>query len=78
MPNGSIGNLAQQVLDEVKANNLVKLAEHQILQNVSGQQPATTEIGQLLQKVAGLLRSKSSNVTVGDVGDFLEELNHAD
>ena len=77
MTNGSIGNLAEEILNEVKKENLVKLAEYRIFKNAAEHAPAETEIGQLLQKVASLLRSHSDNVTVGDVESFLGELRDA-
>jgi hypothetical protein len=77
MAAGSIGSLAQEVLNEVRKDNLMKVAEHQILKTASSRTPATTEIGQLLQKVANRLRSKSDEVTVGDVENFLRELSDA-
>lgn len=77
MANGSIGTLAEEVLNEVKKTNLVKLAEYRILKNASERQPAKTEMGRLLQKVASLLRSKSDDVTVDDVASFVKELNNA-
>lgn len=77
MSAGSIGALAQEVLDEVRKTNLVKVAERQILKTASSKTPAKTEIGQLLQKVASRLRSKSDEVTVGDVEDFVREVSNA-
>lgn len=75
--NGSIGTLAEEVLSEVKSNQLLKFAEVNILKTASEHPPAQTEIGQLLQKVASALRSKSDELTVGDVESFLGSITNA-
>lgn len=77
MSNGSIGRLAEEVLNEVRAQSTVKLAEQQILKHASESPPAKTDVGQLLQKVARNLRSKSDDLTLGDVEDFFEEVARA-
>ena len=68
---GSIGNLAEQVLEEVRSEKLVKLAQVQTV-DVDGKKPRMrTEIGKALYKAAQALRSGDTEVTVGDVEDFV-------
>lgn len=72
---GSIGQLAEQVVAEVKAGALTKLAEHEILNEVETRNAAQTDLGKAMLKLATALRGKaSSDVTVDDLKSFIEGL----
>ncbi len=69
---GSIGQLADELVREVKAGKLVKLAEHQILEEAEMKVAANTELGRSLLKLATALRSKSGdNVSMNELKAFL-------
>ena len=69
---GSIGQLADELIREVKAGKLVKLAEHQLLKEAESKATARTEFGNVLLKLAAALRSKSgSQVSMDDMRAFL-------
>ena len=74
---GTIGKLAEQIVEDVKQNALTKIAQHEVVREASRNPAPKTEIGKLLHKVAQDLRSKSDDVTVGDVQNFLDEVGHA-
>lgn len=69
---GSIGQLADELIREVKTGKLVKLAEHQLLKKAESKVTTRTELGNTLLKLAAALRSKSGNqVSVDDLRVFL-------
>ena len=69
---GQIGQLADELIREVKAGKLVKLAEHKILKEAESKATARTELGNALLKLAAALRGKSSSqVTMEDLKAFL-------
>jgi hypothetical protein len=74
---GSIGKLAEEIVEGVKQNALLKIAQHEVVKEASQRPNPKTEVGKLLLKVAQDLRSKSEDVTVSDVQDFLNEVGHA-
>lgn len=74
---GSIGKLAEEIVEGVKQNALLKIAQHEVIKTASAQPHFRTEAGKLLRKVAQDLRSKSEDVTVADVKAFLKEVGHA-
>jgi hypothetical protein len=72
--NGSIGKLAEEVVQEVKNLKLEKLAEFKKTAADASHPKLETEIGAALQKLAADLRSKSNVVTVSDVVNFVNEV----
>ena len=73
---GSIGKLAEQVIAEVKAGALTKLAEHAILDQVEAQTTARTALGKTMLKLATALRGKSSNsVSIDELKTFIAGLS---
>lgn len=74
---GSIGNLAEQVLDEVRSNKLTKLAQHEIVKEAAARPNVTSPLGQALLKVAAGLRDQNDDVTVADVENLVREVNDA-
>ena len=75
--NGSIGQLAQQVLDEVKANKLIKLAQQTIIKETTQHPAMVTDVGKLLHKLGEEVRSGRADISVDDVKKFVEGLKHA-
>jgi len=73
---GSISQIADAVLTEVKSNQLTKLAAHEIVRN-AGPAPARTDLGSALQKLAAELRFGALDVTVEDVQNFVTEVDDA-
>jgi hypothetical protein len=70
----SIGNLAEQVLQEVRGAKLTKLAERNIIKDAAENPPAQTALGKELVKVAASLRAsaaESDDVTVAEVQEFV-------
>lgn len=74
---GSIGKLAEEIVEGVKQNALLKIAQHEVIKEASAQPHLKTEVGKLLHKVAQDLRRKSEDVSVADVQAFLKEVGHA-
>ncbi len=74
---GQIGTLAEEVLDHVRTQTVVKLAEYEAAKNASLRPDPKTELGQVMLKMADVLRSKSEDVSVHDVQNFVEGLSHA-
>lgn len=74
---GQIGTLAEEVLDHVKTQTVVKLAEYEAAKKASLRPNPKTELGQIMLKMADVLRSKSADVSVSDVQDFVEGFGHA-
>lgn len=75
--NGSIGQLAEKIVDEVKQNALTKIAQYEVVKEASKRPNPQTEIGKRLLKLAVDLREISEDVTVKDVQNFLKEVGHA-
>jgi len=72
---GTIGNLAEQVLEEVRGEKLMKLAQAKTV-DVDSQRPVMrTEIGKAIYKTAQALREKGSPITVSDVENFVGAAN---
>lgn len=70
---GSIGKIAQEVLDEVKAGKLTKLAEHVIVEDAEKTASARTPLGRAALKLAALLRSRTgTDVTVDELKQFVD------
>lgn len=74
---GDIGRLAEEVLTQVKGENLVKLAEYKALRDAYAQPTANTPLGQAMLKLAENIRNASNDVSIADVQNFLEEIGHA-
>jgi len=77
---GTIGDIAEAIVNEVKAESLTKLAQTQFVKEASQTPNPKTAIGKLLHKVAGDLRRSPKGtdvVSVGDVREFLREVGHA-
>lgn len=69
---GSIGQLADELIREVKAGKLVKLAEHQLLKEAETKVTARTELGSALLKLGAALRSKPGiQVSMDDLKTLL-------
>lgn len=69
---GSIGQLADELICEVKTGKLVKLAEHQLLKEAESKATAKTDLGNALLKLAAALRSKASHgISMDDLKVFL-------
>jgi hypothetical protein len=69
---GSIGQLADELVREVKAGKLTKLATYKILEEAETKTAAKTELGRSLLKLAAALRSKSSTgVSMDELKAFL-------
>jgi hypothetical protein len=73
----SIGNLAEQVLNEVKSDKLVKLAQYKVLKEAQVKPRMRTEVGQALMKLAEELRNAPEDITMGDLEDFLSGSGNA-
>lgn len=74
---GSIGELAEQVLQEVKSEKIVKLAQHRILKEAQAKPVMHTKVGKTLMKLAADLRSEPTDLTVSDVENFVNEAGNA-
>jgi len=74
---GSIGNIAEQILAEVKQEALTKIAQRDFVKVASQRPHRGTVIGQQLAKLAEELRASEKDVTVADVQNFLAEVGHA-
>lgn len=74
---GAIGKLAEEIVESVKQNALLKIAQHKVVKEASQKPHLKTEVGRLLHKMAQDLRSKSADVTVAEVQEFLDEVGHA-
>lgn len=73
MATGSIGILAEQILEEVRATS-VKTAEQEIVKEASARIPKT-ELGLALKKLAALVReTKDVNVSMGELQDFVKRM----
>jgi len=69
---GTIGQLADELIREVKTGKLVKLAEHKLLKEAESKVGAKTDLGKALLKMATALRSKSGDkVSMDDLKAFL-------
>jgi len=67
---GSIGKIAEEVLDQVKHNKLVKLAQHQAFKEI--EKAPKTELGSLLKKMAMLMRNNlQDDITVEELSRFV-------
>jgi hypothetical protein len=77
---GSIGTLAEQIVNEVKSESLTKLAQTEFVKVAEKAPNPKTAVGQLLHKIAADLRASSGSddaVTIGDVKEFLREVGYA-
>jgi hypothetical protein len=74
---GSIGQIAEQIVNEVRQNALIKVAQHEVVKEASKRPNPKTDIGKLLYKAAAELRREGNDVTVADVQNFLAEVGHA-
>jgi len=70
---GSIGNIAEEILAEVKAGKLTKVAEHVILEEAEKKAVARTDLGRAALKLAAELRTNAgSDVSVEDLRQFVD------
>ena len=74
---GSIGEIAEQGLAEVRSSKLTKLAQHKILKEAQAAPAVRTEVGKLLMKLSEDMRSGSTDVTTGDLETFLSGVSDA-
>lgn len=68
---GSIGTLAEQVLDQVRQGSLVKLAEYRLVKEASEKPTGQHPFARALLKLAEVLRRKNEDVSVGELREFL-------
>lgn len=68
---GSVGEIAEKVLAEVRSAKLTKLAEHQMVKEASEKFQAKTPIGQELMKFAEELKTQQVEVTEEDLEKFI-------
>jgi hypothetical protein len=68
---GSIGQLAEQVLAEVKSGAMTKIAEVQILNLAEETARVQTVLGKSMVKLATSLRSKTSGISMDELKNFL-------
>lgn len=72
---GSIGQIAEEVLQEVKDGKLTKLAEHVIVEEAEKKASAQTELGRAALKLAAVIRSNAgSGVTIGELKQFVDRI----
>lgn len=74
---GSIGEIAEQVLDEVRSSKLTKLAQHKVLKEAGSKPIIRTEVGKLLLKLAEEVRHGSTDITAEDLDAFLSGVGDA-
>jgi hypothetical protein len=74
---GSIGEIAEQVLEEVRSSKLTKLAQHEILKEAQAKPVVRTEVGKLLMKLAEEVKSGSADITTEDLETFLSGVSNA-
>lgn len=75
--NGAIGKMAEEIVEEVRQNALLKVAQHEVVKEASARPNPKTELGKLLHKLAAEVRNMPNDVTVADVKNFLAEVGHA-
>jgi hypothetical protein len=68
---GSVGEIAERVLAEVRSAKLTKLAEHQMVKEASEKPRARTPIGQALLKFAEEVRAQRIEVSEEDLEKFV-------
>lgn len=71
---GQIGQIAEEVLQEVKDGKLVKLAEHVIVEDAEKKAAARTPLGRAALKLAAVIRSASSDVTINELKQFVDRI----
>ena len=74
--NGTIGTLAEQVLQEVKQGSLIKLAEYRMVKEALERPTARHPFARALLKLAEVLRRKNADVSIEDLQEFMA--NHAE
>lgn len=70
---GSIGKLAEQVLQEVKEGNLVKLAEYRMVKEACEKPTTRHPFSTALVKLAEILRRKTPDVSIEELKGFLKK-----
>jgi len=68
---GTIGNIAEEVLEEVRGAKLTKLAQAKTVDADSRRPNMRTEVGKAMYKVAQDLRNAAEPITVGEVEEFV-------
>jgi len=72
---GSIGQIAEEVLQEVRDGKLTKLAEHVIVEEAEKKAAAQTPLGKAALKLASVIRSNAnSDVTVNELKQFVDRI----
>lgn len=74
---GSIGQIAEAILSEVKTNKLIKLAQQTIIKEAAARPAPTTDIGKMLYKLAAEVRNGNTEISIADVKQFVKELENA-
>ena len=72
-----IGDIAEQVLEEVRSANLTKIAEHEVIQAEGRKPRPKTALGAALLKCAEDLRSMNEDITVEELQGFLGRVQNA-
>lgn len=75
---GSIGKLAEQVLQEIRSDKIVKLAQYQMIKEAQEKPRMHTEIGRVMMKLAEDLRGEFGDVTVSEFENFINEADNAE
>jgi len=73
---GSIGQLAENIVNQVKSEKLTKIAEYQLIKQASTE-PPKTEIGRTLAKLAEEVRTQKLGISLEDLNSFLTEVSNA-
>jgi predicted ATP-dependent protease len=68
-----IGELAKEVLEKVRREQMTKLAQHQIVKTAGAAPKGNTELTLQLVKLAEMLKQAEDDVTVADLKRFIEE-----
>lgn len=68
---GSVGEIAEKVLAEVRSAKLTKLAEHQMVKEASEKPRMQTPVGQALLKLAEDIKAQRIEVTDEDLEKFV-------
>jgi len=74
---GSIGQIAEAVLADVRESKLIKLAQQQFVKEAAEHPEPRTEVAKSLHKLAEELRTEKDDVSVDEVLSFLSEVRNA-
>jgi len=74
---GSIGDIAEQVLEEVRSSKLTKVAQYEILKEEESKPRARTKVGKLLLKLSEDVRLGNEDITVEELDAFVTGVQDA-